>query len=145
MSKKVTKGNGKMGYSQDFGPARMNGYASGALKVGKIMSDGPSPTMKVAGPGDGILGTAKKVARTITRGIGDVGMQAFDFLNPDTNKINYGSQPSSHTTSYSDAKKAKKIENKHYAKSRELAKEGKTYGSLANFFDDDGKGNSIKK
>jgi hypothetical protein len=145
MSKKVTKGNQKMGYSQDFGPARMNGYASGALKVGKIMSDGPDPIMKVAGPGDGILGTAKKVARTLTRGLGDIGMQAYDLVNPDVNKINYGSQPSSHTTSYGDAKKAKKIENKHYAKSRALAKSGKTYGSLANVFDDDGKGKSIKK
>ena len=42
-----------------------------------------------------------------------------------------------------DAVKAKKIENAQYAKSRALAKGGKTYGTLADYFDDDGRGNAI--
>lgn len=150
MSKKVTKGNGKMGYSQNFGPTRMNGYASGSKKVEKIMSNGP--IAKVAGPGDGILGKAAKVARTITRGLGDIATQGLDLLQPDVNKIgssgrmsNVGTGLGSVGSARKEARNAKKRENKHYAKSRELAKQGKTYGSLANFFDDDGKGNSIKK
>jgi hypothetical protein len=42
-----------------------------------------------------------------------------------------------------EARKAKKIENAQYAKSRALAKSGKTYGTLADYFDDDGRGNAI--
>jgi len=39
-------GAAKMGYSQSFGAARMNGYAKGAAKVANIMSFGASKYMK---------------------------------------------------------------------------------------------------
>lgn len=35
-------GPGKMGYTQNFGPARQNGYAKGAAKVNEIMGKGSS-------------------------------------------------------------------------------------------------------
>ena len=39
-------GAAKMGYSQSFGAARMNGYAKGAAKVASVMSFGASKYMK---------------------------------------------------------------------------------------------------
>lgn len=36
------QGPGKMGYTQNFGPARQNGYAKGAAKVNEIMGKGAS-------------------------------------------------------------------------------------------------------
>tara|TARA_R100001463_G_scaffold19794_6_gene48562 strand:- start:491 stop:1243 length:753 start_codon:yes stop_codon:yes gene_type:complete len=35
-------GPGRMGYTQNFGPARQNSYAKGAAKVAKIMGKGPA-------------------------------------------------------------------------------------------------------
>ena len=36
------EGPGKMGYTQNFGPARQGGYAKGAAKVNSIMGNGPA-------------------------------------------------------------------------------------------------------
>lgn len=140
--KKDFDGSAKMGYSQKFGASRMNGYAKGAAKVNDIMMDGPS---------QGFFDTVKKVGRTITRGAGDIGTQVLDFLQPDVNKISSGGGSMSSvgtglgtaSDARREARKAKKIENAQYAKSRALAKSGKTYGTLADYFDDDGRGNAI--
>jgi len=138
----ATEGAGKMGYSQKFGASRMNGYAKGAAKVNDIMMDGPSQSF---------FDTVKKVGRTISRGAGDIGTQVLDFLQPDVDKISSGRGRMSSvgtgmgTASQArrDATKAKKIENAQYAKSRALAKGGQTFGTLADYFDDDGRGNAI--
>tara|TARA_R110002167_G_scaffold87772_1_gene236926 strand:+ start:1276 stop:1878 length:603 start_codon:yes stop_codon:yes gene_type:complete len=140
--KKDYDGSAKMGYSQKFGAGRMNGYAKGAAKVNNIMMDGPS---------QGFFDTVKKVGRTITRGAGDIGTQVLDMLQPDVQHIGSGGGPMANVgtglgtskQARRDAVKAKKIENDQYAKSRALAKGGQTYGTLADYFDDDGRGNAI--
>lgn len=38
-------GSGRMGYTQNFGPARQNGYAKGAAKVAQIMGKGAAQSM----------------------------------------------------------------------------------------------------
>tara|TARA_R110000744_G_C19065238_1_gene529458 strand:+ start:100 stop:618 length:519 start_codon:yes stop_codon:yes gene_type:complete len=138
----ATEGAGKMGYAQTFGASRMNSYAKGAGKVNDIMMNGPS---------QGFFETLKKVGRTVSRGAGDIGTQVLDFLQPDVDKISSGRGRMSSvgtgmgTASQArrDAINAKKIENAQYAKSRALAKGGQTYGTLADYLDDDGRGNAI--
>ena len=41
-STKDYEGPGRMGYTQNFGPARQGGYAKGAAKVNSIMGKGPA-------------------------------------------------------------------------------------------------------
>ena len=41
-SSEFYSGAGRMGYTQNFGPARQNGYAKGAAKVNEIMGKGSS-------------------------------------------------------------------------------------------------------
>lgn len=40
-----TEGAAKMGYTQNFGPARKSGYAKGAAKVNQIMGRGPAQSV----------------------------------------------------------------------------------------------------
>jgi len=129
----ATEGAGKMGYSQKFGASRMNGYAKGATKVNDIMMEGPSQSF---------FDTLKKVHRTLSRGAGDIGMQLYDMTlgGPD---IQHQERPHVYTSSANYARRNKRIENEHYAKSRALAKGGQTFGTLADYFDDDGRGNAI--
>jgi hypothetical protein len=85
--------------------------------------------------------TAKKVGRTGTRLLGDLGVQALDMFQPD-----HGSHASGYrapgATSYYDKLAQKDWENEHYDKSRQLVKEGKTFFTLADYLDDDGAGNA---
>jgi len=46
-------GPGRMGYSQKFGPGRMNGYDSGAKKVMDVMTYGGASRYMAEGPGQG--------------------------------------------------------------------------------------------
>lgn len=138
----ATEGAGKMGYAQTFGASRMNSYAKGAGKVNNIMMDGPS---------QGFFKTLGKIGRTITRGAGDIGTQVLDMMQPDVQHIgsgggrmsNVGTGMGTASQARRDAMKMKKKENEQYAKSRALAKGGQTYGTLADYFDDDGRGNAI--
>ena len=98
--------------------------------------------MKGAAQG-GMWDTVKKVGRTVTRGLGDVGVQALDMLQPDPGGHASGYRDPG-ATSLSEKKHQKKMEMQHYDKSRELTKQGKTYFNLANIFDDDGEGNARK-
>jgi len=43
-----TEGAAKMGYTQNFGPARKSGYAKGAAKVNQIMGRGPAQSVLTA-------------------------------------------------------------------------------------------------
>jgi len=131
-SKKDYEGPGRSsGYTQNFGPARVSGYTKGAAKVNSIMGKGPA---------EGFLNTIKKVARTGTRLLGDIGTQAIDMIQPD-----HGSHASGRrapgATSYSDKYYQKENEKAHFQKSRDLTASGKTYFNLSNVFDDDGDGN----
>ena len=115
-----------MGYTQKPGAARN----TMAHTVGKVM----------AGPAQ--FDFVKKVLRTGTRALGDVGMQVLDFVRPDEagpfgghgKGKRYGTG-----NSLGDKRKAKREETSHYAESRRLTREGKTFGNLSSIFDDDGK------
>ena len=85
--------------------------------------------------------TAKKVGRTGTRLLGDIGVQALDMFQPDHGRDD-GSYRDPGATSYYDKLAQKDWENEHYDKSRKLVEEGKTYFTLANYLDDDGAGNA---
>ena len=92
MSKKVDGPGRSSGYTQNFGPARVNGYAKGAAKVNSIMGKGPA---------EGLFDTAKKVFRTGTRALGDIGMQALDVIRPDHGS-DAGGRRAPGATSYSE-------------------------------------------
>ena len=133
-SKKDFEGPGRSsGYTQNFGPARVSGYTKGAAKVNSIMGKGPA---------EGFFDTIKKVARTGTRALGDIGMQAVDMIRPDHGSDDGGSRPPG-ATSYSDKYYAKEDEKAHYQKSRDLTAQGKTYFNLSRAFDDDGSGSNM--
>lgn len=86
------------------------------------------------------LSFGRKLFNTIVQGAKDIGHQAKDLVNPDPirrNLINYD------TSSLYAKQKIKKEEQANYDKSRKMASEGKTFGSLANFFDDSGEGNIL--
>ena len=133
------EGAGKMGYSQKFGPGRASGYDKGAMKAMDVMTHGGATKYMGEGPGQGFF---SKLGRTISRGAGDIGMQLYDMTlgGPD---INHLEDTHKWTSSANYARKNKKTENEHFAKSRALAKGGQTFGTLADYFDDDGKGNPI--
>lgn len=133
MSKKVDGPGRSSGYTQNFGPARVNGYAKGAAKVNSIMGKGPA---------EGFFDTAKKVFRTGTRALGDIGMQALDVIIPDHGS-DAGGRRAPGATSYSEKVGQKRDEMAHYQKSRDLTAQGKTYFNLSRAFDDDGSGSGI--
>jgi len=133
MSKKVDGPGRSSGYTQNFGPARVNGYAKGAAKVNSIMGKGPA---------EGFFDTAKKVFRTGTRALGDIGMQALDVIRPDHGS-DAGGRRAPGATSYSEKVGQKRDEMAHYQKSRDLTAQGKTYFNLSRAFDDDGSGSGI--
>ena len=133
-SKKDYEGPGRsMGYTQNFGPARVNSYAKGAAKVNSIMGKGPA---------EGFFDTAKKVLRTGTRALGDIGTQALDIIRPDHGS-DAGGRRAPGATSYSEKIGQKRDEMAHYQKSRDLTAQGKTYFNLSRAFDDDGSGSGI--
>jgi hypothetical protein len=133
-SKKDYEGPGRsMGYTQNFGPARVNSYAKGAAKVNSIMGKGPA---------EGFFDTAKKVLRTGTRALGDIGMQALDIVRPDHGS-DAGGRRAPGATTYGDKVSQKRDEMAHYQKSRDLTAQGKTYFNLSRAFDDDGSGSGI--
>jgi len=133
MDKKSDGPGRSMGYTQNFGPARVNGYAKGAAKVNSIMGKGPA---------EGFFDTAKKVFRTGTRALGDIGMQALDVIRPDHGS-DAGGRRAPGATSYSEKIGQKRDEMAHYQKSRDLTAQGKTYFNLSRAFDDDGSGSGI--
>ena len=133
-SKKDYEGPGRSkGYTQNFGPARVNSYAKGAAKVNSIMGKGPA---------EGFFDTAKKVLRTGTRALGDIGMQALDIVRPDHGS-DAGGRRAPGATTYGDKVSQKRDEMAHYQKSRDLTAQGKTYFNLSRAFDDDGSGSGI--
>jgi len=159
-------GAARMGYTQSFGPARMNGYAKGAARVADIMTNGASKKMHgAADAGHGgkeghehslfdldrakrvasrVGNTAMKVGRTALRTAGDVGMQALDFIQLDPKNVGSGGNSDGFNlggsrAAMSDAFRAKDQENRHYNKTRQMVKEGKIYDTgLADKFDDSG-------
>ena len=109
---------------------------------GKKFSLNPElQTVTNSGGNPSFWSTIKKVARTGTRLLGDIGVQAIDLLKPD-----HGSHASGYrspgATSLYEKLADKDWENIHYDKSRQLVKEGKTYFTLADYLDDDGEGNT---
>lgn len=143
MAKNQAKeGAGRMGYTQNFGPGRASGYDKGAIRAMDVMTHGGASKYMKDGPGQGFFSNLKKGARTVTRGLGDIGMQLYDMTlaGPDIKNIE---RPDVYTSSANYARKNKRRENEHYAKSRALAKRGDTFFSLADYFDDDGRGNAI--
>ena len=158
-------GAAKMGYTQSFGPARMNGYAKGAARVADIMTNGASKKMHgAADAGHGgkeghehslfdlgrakrvaskIGNTAMKVGRTALRSAGDVGMQALDFIQVDPKNVGGGNSDGFNLGGSREARRnafrAKDQENTHFNKTRQMVKEGKIYDTgLADAFDDSG-------
>jgi len=127
------EGAGKMGYSQKFGPGRASGYDKGAMKAMDVMTHGGASKYMGEGAAQGFFSNLKKAGRTVTRGLGDIGTQLADMIpviGSDNREFNRF------------ARTQKQRENMHYDESRKLAKEGKTFGTLADYFDDDGKGNA---
>jgi hypothetical protein len=94
------------------------------------------------GPAEGFFDTAKKVFRTGTRALGDIGMQALDVIRPDHGS-DAGGRRAPGATSYSEKVGQKRDEMAHYQKSRDLTAQGKTYFNLSRAFDDDGSGSGI--
>lgn len=133
-AKMMEDGPGKMGYSQKFGAGRMNGYDAGAKKVMDVMTYGGAS--KYMGEGPGQMQFLKKLGRTVTRGLGDIAMQASDFIMPDRHRA-INKDPRAKQNAY----RSKLDENAHYDRSRELAATNQTFGTFANYFDDDGLGN----
>jgi len=135
------EGAGKMGYAQKFGPGRASGYDKGAMKAMDVMSYGGASKYMGEGPGQGFFETLKKVGRTVSRGAGDLGMQLYDMTlgGPD---MQNQERPHVYTSSANYARKNKRAENEHYDKSRALAKGGQTFGTIADYLDDDGYGNA---
>jgi hypothetical protein len=124
---------------QKMGQNKPGFYMKEDLKnVTKSMGDRPAFR-----EGDGFFSTLKKVGRTGTRLLGDVGVQVLDMFQPDHGSDDGGRRPPG-ATSYGDKLEQKHFENTHYDKSRKLVKEGKTYFTLANYLDDDGEGNARK-
>tara|TARA_R110000824_G_scaffold198229_2_gene382199 strand:- start:52 stop:594 length:543 start_codon:yes stop_codon:yes gene_type:complete len=124
------EGAGKMGYAQKFGPGRASGYDKGAMKAMDVMSYGGASKYMGEGPAQGFF---SKLGRTISRGAGDLGTQLADMIpviGSDDGGLNRF------------ARTQKQTENMHFDESRKLAKEGKTFGTLADYLDDDGKGNA---
>ena len=93
-------------------------------------------------PANGIGDTLKKIGRTGTRMLGDIGMQAVDMLNPDPGSHASGRRPPG-ATSYAEKDYRKDQEMAHYQKSRDLTAQGKTYFNLSSAFDDDGQGSHM--
>tara|TARA_R110000803_G_scaffold205491_1_gene272189 strand:+ start:97 stop:651 length:555 start_codon:yes stop_codon:yes gene_type:complete len=124
------EGAGKMGYAQKFGPGRASGYDKGAMKAMDVMTHGGASKYMKDGPGQGFF---SKLGRTISRGAGDIGTQLADMIpviGSDNQKLNRF------------ARNQKQSENMHYDESRRLASQGETFGTLADYFDDDGDGNA---
>ncbi len=136
------EGAGRIGYSQKFGPGRASGYDKGAFTAMDVMTHGGASKYMKEGPGQGFFANLKKGGRTLTRGLGDIAMQVYDMTlgGPD---IQHLEDTHKWTSSANAARKNKRIENEHYAKSRALAKGGDTFFTIADYFDDDGKGNAI--
>ena len=131
------EGAGEMGYAQKFGPGRASGYDKGAMKAMDVMTHGGASKYMGEGAAQGFFSNLKKAGRTVTRGLGDIAVQATDFIMPDRNRaIN------SSSAAKQNAYRSKIDEMSHYDRSRELAAKGETFGTLANYFDDDGLGNA---
>ena len=59
-AKKAHEGTGRMGFTQNFGPARQNSYAKGAAKVNSIMNYGGAAKAKGAAEYGGKKGDESK-------------------------------------------------------------------------------------
>ena len=68
-------GPGRMGYSQKFGPGRMNGYDAGAKKVMDVMTYGGASKYMAEGPGQSQEGESDRKGRGVFVS-GDRAMQA---------------------------------------------------------------------
>ena len=93
-------------------------------------------------PANGIGDTLKKIGRTGTRMLGDIGTQAVDMLTPDPGSHASGRRAPG-ATSYAEKDYRKDKEMAHYQKSRDLTAQGKTYFNLSSAFDDDGQGSHM--
>ena len=93
-------------------------------------------------PANGIGDTLKKVGRTGTRMLGDIGTQVVDMLTPDPGSHASGRRAPG-ATSYAEKDYRKDKEMAHYQKSRDLTAQGKTYFNLSSAFDDDGQGSHM--
>ena len=131
------EGAGRMGYAQNFGPGRASGYDKGAMKAMDVMTHGGASRYMKDGPGQGFF---SKLGRTITRGAGDIGTQLLDLMQYDHNAGNSGTfggfNMGGSKSAKNQAANQKVRENRHFEESRRLANEGKTFGSLANYFQD---------
>jgi len=93
-------------------------------------------------PANGIGDTLKKIGRTGTRMLGDIGTQVVDMLTPDPGSHSSGRRAPG-ATSYAEKDYRKDKEMAHYQKSRDLTAQGKTYFNLSSAFDDDGQGSHM--
>ena len=134
------EGAGKMGYAQKFGPGRASGYDKGAVKAMDVMTYGGASKYMKEGPGQTKPGFFSKLARTVSRGAGDIGTQLLDLMQYDHDGGNSGSSAGFNMGGSRGAKNQagnqKVSENRHYEESRRLANEGETFGTLANYFQD---------
>ena len=136
MDKKSDGPGRSMGYTQNFGPARVNGYAKGAAKVNSIMGKGPA---------EGIFDTFKKVGRTGVDIAKSVGAQALDFISPDPIRSDYFSM-GDFRSARSSAKSAKQTEQNTLDNVQNRSDSGTTYpiaGKISRAFNDTGYGRNI--
>ena len=136
MSKKVDGPGRSSGYTQNFGPARVNGYAKGAAKVNSIMGKGPA---------EGFFDTIKKVGRTSVDIAKSVGAQALDMISPDPIRSDYFSM-GEFRSAKSSAKNAKESEQNILDRVENRSASGSTYpiaGSISRAFNDTGYGRHI--
>jgi hypothetical protein len=136
MSKKVDGPGRSSGYTQNFGPARVNGYAKGAAKVNSIMGKGPA---------EGFFDTIKKVGRTGVDIAKSVGAQALDMISPDPIRSSYFSM-GDFRSAKTASKGAKETEQNILDRVQNRSDSGSTYpisGMISQAFNDTGYGRNI--
>ena len=134
-------GAAKMGYSQSFGAARMNGYAKGAAKVASVMSFGASKYMKHGaadtghGGPEGHTHPTKTITSRNTSGGGSTSSSSNTTGGDNSSSSNSNSSTSTRTNFSSDpAERAKQKEwiKNNPVKYKEMLAEKKKKNSSAN-------------
>tara|TARA_R100000935_G_scaffold13178_1_gene26458 strand:+ start:910 stop:1698 length:789 start_codon:yes stop_codon:yes gene_type:complete len=124
------------GYTQNFGPARVNGYTKGAAKVNSIMGrQGPA----------GLFDTIKKVGRTGLDIVKSVGVQGLDLISADPIRSDYTAF-GDNRAGRSNAKNNKEFEQNVLDRVQNRSDSGSTYpiaGSISKLFNDTGWGKNI--
>ena len=125
--------NKSKGYSMQMGSKEINTPSNFKTKDAITIAQSPMAMMGDK-PKTKKLSFGKKLLNTIGQGAKDIGTQIIDMLEIDPGHVSgVGSRGT-----YGRARTIKNWEQSRYDVSRDRAKRGETFGSLARFFDDSG-------